>query len=121
MAESVQVFLKHWGVKNRQSSVAYPQSNVHVDDAMKSAKRIIHNNISAGRSLNNDRAAQAILQYRNTPLPDIKLNPAQILLDYPLKDIIPTHPSHYCLHKEWIITADEREKALSKHNHFLIE
>ena len=121
MADSFQQFLKLWGVRHRLSSVSYPQSNGRAEAAVKSAKRIIHNNISVDGSLNNERAAQAILQHRNTPLQDIGLSPAQILLHRQLRDSIPSHPSHYKLHKDWIITAEQREKALSNRNHLLVE
>ena len=121
IADSFQQFLKLWGVRHRLSSVSYPQSNGSAEAAVKSAKRIIHNNISVDGSLNNERAAQAILQHRNTPLQDIGLSPAQILLHRQLRDSIPSHPSHYKLHKDWIITAEQREKALSNRNHLLVE
>ena len=83
MAESFQQFLKLWCVKHKLSSVSYPQSNGRAETAVKSAKRIIHNNISADGSLNNEKAARAILQHCNTPLPDIGLSSAQILLATP--------------------------------------
>ena len=94
MAESFQQFLKLWGVKHRLSLVSYPQSNGHAKAAVKSAKRIIHNNISADGSLNNEKAARAILQHCNTSSPVIGLSPAQILLHRQLRDSIPSHPSH---------------------------
>ena len=108
-ANQFQQFLKLWGVEHRLSSVAYPQSNGRAEAAVKSAKRIIRNNVSADGSLNNDRAARAILQHRNTPIPGLNLSPAQILLHRQLRDSVPAHPSHYELHKEWVVSADERE------------
>ena len=63
----------------------------------------------------------AILQYRNTPLPDIALSPAQILLHRQLRDSIPAHPAHYKPHKEWVLTAEEREKTLSNRNHLIVK
>ena len=89
--------------------------------AVKTAKRIIHNNTSPDGSLDNDKAARGILQYRNTPLPDINLSPAQVLLHRQLRDSIPAHPAHYHPHKEWVLTAEEREKCLSKRNHILVQ
>ena len=118
MAESFQQFLKLWVVRHRLPSVPYPQSNGCAEGM---AKRIIHNNISLDGSLNNERAAQAILQHPNTPLQDIGLSPAQILLHHQFPDGIPSDPSHYKLHKDWIITAEQREKALSKCNPLLVE
>ncbi len=121
MATGFQDFLKLWGVSHRLSSVSFPQSNGRAELAVKAAKRIIHNNCSADGSLNNDKAARAILQYRNTPLPDIDLSPAQILLHRQLRDSVPAHPAHYKPHKEWVLTAEDREKALSRRNHLLIQ
>ena len=89
--------------------------------AVKAAKCIIHNNRSSDGGLDTDTAARAILQYRNTPLPDIELSPAQILLHRQLRDSNPAHPDHYQPHKEWVLTAEEREKALSKRNHILVK
>ena len=114
MSKSFQDFLK-------LSSVAFPQSNGRAEVAVKTAKRIIHNNTSPDGSLDNNKAAWGILQYRNTPLPDINLSPAQVLLHHQLRDSIPAHPAHYCPHKEWVLTAEEREKRLSKRNHILIQ
>ena len=120
-ANKFKEFLESWGVKHRISSVAYPQSNGRAELGVKAAKRIIHNNVSADGSVNNDQAARAILQYRNTPLPDINLSPAQILFHRQLRDSIPAVPSHYRLHKDWILSAKEREAALAKRNHRIIE
>ena len=113
-------FLKNWGIKHRLSSVAYPQSNGRAELAVKAGKRIIHNNVSSDGSLNNDNAARAVLQYRNTPLPDIKLSPAQILLHRNLRDSMPAHPDHYHLNKNWVISAKDREEAFAKRNEILI-
>ena len=120
-AQRFQEFLKSWGVKHRRSSVGYPQSNGRAEVGVKAAKRIIHNNLSADGSLDNDRAARAILQYRNTPLPDINLSPAQILLHRQLRDCVPAIPSHYNLHKEWVLSAKEREVALAMRTQKVID
>ena len=65
-----QSFLKDWGVHNGTSSAGYPQSNEHAELAVKASKRIIIDNISNHSDLNNNKAAQAILLYCNTPLPE---------------------------------------------------
>ena len=108
-----QQFLRNWGVHHRLSSAEYPQSNGRAEVGVKSAKRIIQNNASRHGSLDNDSAARAILQYRNTPIPEVGLSPAQMLLHRQLRDGIPVHPGHYRLHKEWILSASEREKAFA--------
>ena len=73
-------FLENWGVKHRLSSVDYPQSNGRAELGVKASKRIIAQNTAKNGSLDTDRAARAILQYRNTPLPELGLSPAQLLL-----------------------------------------
>ena len=98
-------FLSRWGVKHRLSSVEYPQSNGRAELGIKAVKRIIYNNTPSNGSLDNDKAAKAIMQYPNTPLPDLSLSPVQILFHCNIRDYIPTRPSHYELHKEWVISA----------------
>ena len=76
-AHQFQRFLISWDVKHRVSSVAYPQSNGRAELAVKAAKRIIYGNTGPHGSINNDKAARAVLQYRNTPIQGIGLSPAQ--------------------------------------------
>ena len=80
----------------------------------KAATRIVYDNARPDGSLQCDRAAIAIMQYRNTPLQDINLSPAQILFHRQLRDPIPTHPSHYQLHEEWLAAAKTREEEYHK-------
>ena len=77
--------------------------------------------MSPDGSLNNKKAAWAILQHQNMSLPGIRLSPAQILLHNQPCDSIPSHPSHYKLLKVWILIEEQREKGLSKCNHLLVE
>ena len=93
-----QEFLQTWGIKHRRSSVAYPQSNGRAELAVKTAKRIVNGNTDAQGSLDNDKAARAILQYRNTPIQGIGLSPAQLLLHRRLRDSIPLQPFLYKPH-----------------------
>ena len=109
-------FLKDWGVRHRLSSVDYPQSNGRAELGVKTAKRILAGNTSPNGSLDNDKVAKALLQYRNTPLPEIGLSPAQLLLHRQLRDSIPANPKLYLPNKSWVISADEREKAFSLRN-----
>ena len=111
-AHEFQKFLSDWGIKHRLSSVDYPQSNGRAELAVKSAKRIILQNTNPDGSLNNDQAARAILQQRNTPLRDIGLSPAQLLLHRQLKDSIPTNPKLLRPHKDWIISVETERKPL---------
>ena len=61
-------FLSRWGVKHHLSSVEYSQSNGRAELGVKAAKRIIYDNTPPNGSLDNDKAAKAIMQYRNTTL-----------------------------------------------------
>ena len=109
-------FLKFWGVHHRLSSVEYPQSNGRAELGVKSMKRLIRDNANRNGSLDNERAAIALLQYRNTPLLATGLSPAQILFHRQLKDALPTHRTHYQLHPEWILSAKEREACFANRN-----
>ena len=115
-SDQFQQFLKDWGICHRRSSAEYPQSNGRAELAVKSAKRIIRDNISPNGSLDNDRVVQAIMQHRNTPIPELGLSPAQLLLHRQLRDHIPSSPKHYLPHKNWIISSDEREKSFAERN-----
>ena len=112
-------FLMHWGVSHRMSSAYYPQSNGRAELGVKSAKRIIRDNTLANGSLDSDKAARAILQHRNTPLADIGMSPAELLLHRAVRDHIPVNPTHYELHKKWILSADEREKLTARRDQAL--
>ena len=120
-ASEFKSFLKDWGVRHRISSAAYPQSNGRAELAVKAAKRIILDNTNADGSLDNDSAVKAILQHRNTPIPELGLSPAQLLLHRQLRDTIPTNSKRFELHKDWIVSAEEREIAFAKRNQRIIE
>ena len=53
---------------------------------MKSAKRLLRANISPSGSLDSDNFLRALLQLRNTPDPDCRVSPAQIVFGHPLRD-----------------------------------
>ena len=63
--------------------------------AIKAAKRIVNGNKGTQGSLDNDHVARAILQYRNMPIQNIELSPAQPLLHRWLRDFIPSQPIYY--------------------------
>lgn len=76
------------------SSIKYPQSNERAEVAVKSAKKIIRENTNADGSLNNDRAACAIMQHRNTPIAELGISPAQLLFHRQHRDSVPADPKH---------------------------
>ena len=87
-------FFEKWGIRHRLSSVSFPSSNGRAELAVKTAKRLLMDNISPNGSLDNDGMVRALLVYRNTPDPGCKLSPAQILLGRPLRDTLP------CINKD---------------------
>jgi transposase InsO family protein len=48
-------FLTTWGVRHCLSSAYNPQSNGHAEAAVKSAKRLLHQNTGPGRTLDTDK------------------------------------------------------------------
>lgn len=114
MSEVTQNFLKTWGIRHRVSSVAFPHSNCRAELAVKTAKRLIRDNVGPHGSLETDKFACALMQYRNTPLQGINLSPAQILLGRKIRDFFPLTPSNCKIRTEWLISAEERERALAR-------
>ena len=72
-------FFATWCVKTETSSARYPQANGRAELSVKTAKRILEDNTAVDGSLNSDKASQALLQYRNTPIKGFGLSPTQLL------------------------------------------
>ena len=87
--------LKVWGVHNRMSSAYYPHSNSRAELAVKTGKRLLRDNLSNNGSLDNDRLMRAMMQYRNTPLSDLRLSPAQIVFNRQIREFMPVLPHKY--------------------------
>ena len=109
-------FLKRWGVEHIISSARYPQSNGRAELAVKTAKRILHENVSPHGSLETEAVSKALLQYRNTPIQGFGLSPAQILFHRNLRDSIPIQPSLLRPHTQWLLAAKNREEAFEERN-----
>ena len=62
-----------------------------------------------------------MLTYRNTPKPGVKLPPAQIVSGLELRYTMPFRSEKGVIHKEWRITAEDRENALAKRHHTNME
>lgn len=82
-------FLKRWGIRHRLSSVCLPSSNGRAELAVKTAKRMLMDNVGPDGKLDNDAMVRALLTHRNTPDAGCKLSPAQVLLGRPLRDTLP--------------------------------
>ena len=117
VAQDTKSFFQRWGVKHVVSSAHYAQSNGRAELGVKSARRILYENVSSTTgSLDTDAASKALLQYRNTPIQGVGLSPAQILFHRSLRDHIPTNPCMLRPHPQWVIAARHRERALEQRN-----
>ena len=99
-----QRFFKDWGVSHRVSSTYFPHSNQRAEQGVKSAKRMLRENIGGDGSLNTDRFLRALLLHRNTPDRDTGLSPAKIIFGRATRNFFPVQPGHLKLHPEWRIT-----------------
>ena len=81
---------------------------------MKSAKRLIRENVAPNGSIDNDSFRRALLSHRNTPDRDTGCSPAQVLFGRPIRDFIPILPHNCRPRGEWRLTMEQREIALSK-------
>jgi len=102
-------FLKKWGIKHRLSSAGYPQSNGRAELAVKTAKRVLSDNVTPSGTLDRDAVVRAFLQYKNTPVRGLAESPAQIIYGHPIRDSLPQP-----VHPNWVDINDGREMALRK-------
>ena len=109
-------WLEKWGVHIRLSSAYYPQSNGRAEAGVKSLKRLLEGNLGPRGSINTDKTAQALMQYRNTPLRDVDESPAQLALGRSIRDTIPLPRERYCISSEWARNLHEREAAMKSRN-----
>ena len=110
-SEEFSSFLQDWNIyhKIRTKNIHYTQPIGRSESAIKTARRIISNYVTKQNPINNKGITRAIIQHRNTPLPDLKLSPAQILFHKQLRKEIPAHPRHFPLHRDWIMEAKQQE------------
>lgn len=74
-SEEMEAFVKRWGVKVRLSSAQYPLSYGRAEAAVKSAKRLLRENMSKGGALEPDKTVLAIPQYLNMLLRESNKSP----------------------------------------------
>ena len=79
-----QDFGKDYGFKHTTTSPHYPQANGEVERAVQTVKKLWRK---------NDDKHLALLDYRTTPLPDIELSPAQLLMGRRLRNKLPMKES----------------------------
>ena len=100
--------LKNWGIRSRQSSAYYPQSNGRAEVAVKTMKRALRGcaNPRTG-DIETDAAARAIMTHRNTPHQHIGVSPAEMLFGYKLRDHLPN--KFRSIRQEWKDVQKARE------------
>ncbi|XP_068205607.1 uncharacterized protein [Palaemon carinicauda] len=106
-------FFGKWRVSMRVSSAHYPQSNGQAEAAVRTAKRTLMGNTLPDGGLDNDKVAQAILQYRNTPLRGIDKCPAQLAMGCQLRDSVSMLKSYHFVTEHWSETLSARERERS--------
>ena len=114
VSREMESFLARYGVHHRVSSSYYPTGNKRSEVAVKSAKRMIMENLTPSGSLDSDKFARALLIHRNQTDPVSGLSPAQVIFGRQLRDHLPLQPEKFQPRAEWRLEADQREKAFSK-------
>ena len=113
-SNEIEEWLRRWGIHHRVSSYHYPRSNKRAEVSVKSAKRMIMNNLGPNGTLHSDKMARALLLDRNCPDPLTGLSPAQVIFGRVLGDHLPLQPAHFSVRAEWRQTAEMRERALAQ-------
>lgn len=81
-------FAQEWGFETKFTSPHFPQSNGHAERTVQTIKNMLRKCKDENSSLN-----YALLQYRNTPLPDTGYSPAQALFGRRLRTKLPVSAS----------------------------
>ena len=123
-SKELKEWMERWGITHRISSYYYPRANKRAEVAVKSAKRMIRDNLGPAGTLNTDKLARALLQHRNCPDPNTGMSPSQVIFGRVLRDHLPLQPGKFQIREEWRIDAELRERALArrhlaKHEHLL--
>ena len=101
-------------MEQRLSASYFPHSNQRAELGVKSAKRMLRENVSPNGHLNTDKFLRALLNHRNTPDRDTGLSPAQVIFGHPIRDFLPVKPGRYKPRQEWRMTMERREQALAR-------
>ena len=89
--------MKRWGVSHSTSTPYYPQSNGHVEAAVKCMKNLIEKTTQNG-NLDKEEFLEGLLELRNTPRQH-GLSPAEIVFGHPIRSKIPMHSTRFS--KRW--------------------
>ena len=107
-------FFRRWGVEVRQSSAQYPQSNGRAEVAVKTAKRILRENVGGNGYVATERVVLALLQYHNTPLRDGGKSPAQLLMGRQLRSGVPVPGDELRISQHWRGHLERREREMAR-------
>ncbi|KAF0308815.1 hypothetical protein FJT64_019986 [Amphibalanus amphitrite] len=89
-------------------------SNGRAEAAVKSAKTILRDNMSARGTVDTDAAVAALIQYHNTPLRDGNKSPAQLLMGRQLRGGVPVAKVHLQVAEHWTDYLAEREERMAE-------
>ena len=67
ISETLKLFLEQYGIRHRLTSVGNPHANSRAEIAVKTAKRLLRENVGVSGKLDTVKVSQALLTYRNTP------------------------------------------------------
>ena len=113
-SHTTQQFLGNWGVKWCVSSAYYSQSNDGAELAVKTAKRLLRQNISPSGDLNTDSPARTLLEYHNTPPVYWSITCSTAVYGRQLCDHLPSSADVLKIRQEWIQLAEVRVRALAQ-------
>ena len=114
ISAELQTFLETWVIAHRLSSAYNPHGNTRAELGVKSTKRMIQATLGPGGTLDNNKFSRAMLAYRNTPDQDTNRSQAQVLFGRHVRDFIPVHASKYQQRQDWLLTQDDRKRALRR-------
>ena len=114
-SDAMKTFCANWGVTQRISSAYYPQSNKRAEVGVKSAKRLIMDNLTTMGTLDSDKFARAVLIHRNSPDPETGFSPAEVVYGRPMRDHLPI--TSLKPRATWQEIADKREQAFKKRHY----
>ena len=113
-SKQMEEFCKRWGINHRVSSAYYARSNKRAEVGVKSAKRLVRDNLLPDGGLDCDKLSRALLIHRNNPCPVTGLSPSQVLYGRVLRDFLPLQPGKFEPRAEWRQAADDRAKAFAQ-------
>ena len=71
-------------------------------------------NMDGQGDLDTDTFGRAMLEYRNTPNPETRLSPAQVMFGRNVRDFIPVLPYKFEPCPQWSLLQEYRERLFAK-------